>query len=207
MLTHLSLFSGYGGLDIAAHWAGFETVAMVEWAEYPHSLLAKRFPKAALFRDIREFNAEVFYEATGLRTVDIISGGFPCQPFSVAGQRRGSEDDRYLWPEMLRTVEELRPRWVIGENVAGIASMAEPTGRLKVESSTRDANEAYSFYEAVLVRQDDAVLRKIIADLENLDYTVQCFIIPACAANAKHRRDRIFIAGYTEYHGPSAAAE
>ena len=147
--THFSLFSGIGGLDIAAEIAGFQTVGQCELADYPTKILEKHWPDVPRWRDIRTITQEAFYERTGMHTVDIISGGFPCQPFSVAGKQRGKEDDRYLWPEMLRVVRELAPRWVVGENVPGILRLAAAD---VIESLEREGYHAVVFaFEAAAV--------------------------------------------------------
>lgn len=200
-LTHLSLFSGIGGLDLAAEMAGFTTVGQCEWADYPTKVLEKHWPNTARWRDIRTLTKESFYERTGLRTVSVISGGFPCQPFSTAGKRRGTADDRYLWPEMLRVIQELRPAWVVGENVAGLVSMVKSVSEFRVESRSINRLPDADYYEAVLSRQEDMLLVSFIRDLERIGYEVQVFVIPACAVGAPHRRDRIAIVAYAQRNG------
>lgn len=199
MLTHLSLFSGIGGLDLAAEMAGFTTVGQCEWADYPTKVLEKHWPHVPRWRDIRTLNKESFYERTGLRTVDVISGGFPCQPFSVAGKRRGAEDDRYLWPEMLRVVQELRPSWVVGENVAGLVSMVKSRKAVGVEGRSVNRLPDGDHYEAAWVRKEDMLLVELIGDLERIGYEVQAFVIPACAVGACHRRDRVALVAHARH--------
>ena len=203
-LTHVSLFSGIGGIDLAAEWAGFTTVAFCERDPYCQKVLHKHWPDVPICDDIYEMGVEWLSErglipdpqsdiretsrherqeppngcsisrrsrTTGQPTsaITLISGGFPCQPFSVAGKRRGKEDDRYLWPEMLRAIQEVRPGWVLGENVAHFFRMG---------------------------------LDEALSDLEGEGYETQTFSIPACAVDAPHRRERIFFVGYTRLFRP-----
>ena len=163
-MTHGSLFSGIGGFDLAAEWAGFTNLFNCEWEEFPRKVLKHHFPNAEQFGDIHDFDATKYNGR-----IDILSGGFPCQPFSVAGKRKGSEDERHLWPEMLRVIGECQPRWVVGENVRGLVSWS-----------------------------DGLVFEEVCADLEALGYSVQSFIIPACATGAPHRRDRVWIVAHSD---------
>jgi DNA (cytosine-5)-methyltransferase 1 len=115
--THLDLFSGIGGFALAAKWNGYRTVGFCDNEPYAQSVLKKHWPEVPCHKDIREVRGELYAGVT------LLTGGFPCQPFSVAGKQRGKNDDRYLWPEMLRVIREARPNWIIGENVAGIVNM------------------------------------------------------------------------------------
>ena len=162
-MNHGSLFSGIGGFDLAASWLGWTNVFQVEKDEFCQRVLNKHFPNTKRYGDIYEFDGK---EYRG--TIDVLTGGFPCQPFSVAGQQRGTDDDRYLWPEMLRAIRQIKPRWIVGENVAGIIKLA---------------------------------LDQVISDLEAEGYTTETFVIPACAVNAPHRRDRVWIVAHAKSAG------
>lgn len=118
-IYHASLFTGIGGFDLAAQWVGWKNVFQVEKDKWCRELLSKRFTAARRYKDIKNFSGHEYYGK-----IDVISGGFPCQPFSVAGKQQGKSDDRYLWKEMLRVIQEVRPTWVVGENVTGIIKLA-----------------------------------------------------------------------------------
>lgn len=170
-MRKLSLFSGIGGIDLAAHWAGMETVAFCEREPFPQKVLQKHWPDVPIYDDVCTLTAERLKEDGIIgdgRTIDIISAGYPCQPFSNAGKRRGKEDDRHLWPEVARILHEVRPRWFLGENVAGHITLG---------------------------------LDEVLDDLEGLGYTAQAFVIPASSVYAGHRRDRVFIVGHTSSQG------
>jgi DNA (cytosine-5)-methyltransferase 1 len=186
----IDLFSGIGGFSLAARWTGqIETVAFVEIDPFCQKVLKKHWPTVPIISDIREVTGErirgIVTDTTqellngtggtgpGWRAeptdchIDILTGGFPCQPFSCAGKRKGTADNRFLWPEMLRVIREVRPRWVIGENVSGLISI-----------------------------DNGMVFEDCCASLEDEGYAVQPFVIPACAVNAPHRRDRIWIVAH-----------
>ena len=156
----LDLFSGIGGFSLGLEAAGMETVAFCERDPFCQAVLHKHWPNTPIHSDITELDG---YEYKG--TVELVCGGFPCQPFSVAGNRQGAEDDRALWPEMLRVIREVQPTWVVGENVTGIINME---------------------------------LDSVLSDLEAEGYATQTFVLPACAVDAKHRRDRVWIIAYHE---------
>ena len=116
-MKHLDLFSGIGGFALAAQWAGIETVAFCEIDDFACKVLNKNFPCVPVHRDIRELDGSLY------AGIDLITGGYPCQPFSTAGKRKGADDPRHLWPEMFRVIQQARPTWVVCENVAGHISM------------------------------------------------------------------------------------
>lgn len=155
-MKHIGLFEGIGGFSLAARWMGWETIAWCEFNPFCQTVLKYHFKNATPHGDIRNTDFSIYRGKC-----DILTGGFPCQPFSTAGQRKGTDDDRYLWPEMLRAVREIAPRWILGENVDGIFTWSE-----------------------------GMVFETVCADLENEGYEVQAYRIPACATGAPHRRDR-----------------
>jgi DNA (cytosine-5)-methyltransferase 1 len=166
--THLDLFSGIGGFALAARWNGFRTVGFCDNEPYSQAVLKKHWPDVPVHGDIREVRGDLYAGVT------LLTGGFPCQPFSVAGKQRGKRDDRYLWPEMLRVIREARPAWIIGENVAGIVNMA---------------------------------LDQVHIDLEAEGYEVESLIVPACAVDAPHRRDRVWILANNQSRGRDSQAQ
>jgi site-specific DNA-cytosine methylase len=193
-LRHIGLFEGIGGFSLAGHWAGWQTIAWCEWAAFPSKVLKYHFPNADQLTDITNADFTIYRGQC-----DVLTGGFPCQPFSVAGSRKGADDHRYLWPHMLRAVQECRPTWVVGENVAGITSMAfEP--RVTSVGGQTDI-EGQTLHEDV---EELGVLDSICANLEREGYDVQTFIIPAAAANAPHRRDRAWIVAHSNKCGHKA---
>lgn len=155
-MEHIDLFSGIGGFALAAKWTGIETVAFCEKDIFCQKVLKKNFMNIPIYPDIHTFPIGE-YET---KTIDFITGGIPCQPFSIAGHKRGKQDDRYLWKEMFRIIQGILPTWAIIENVTGIIDMA---------------------------------LEEVCVDLENTEYEVQPFIIPACSVNAPHQRNRVWL--------------
>lgn len=161
-MTHGSLFSGIGGFDLAAEWMGWQNKFHCEWNEFGQRVLNYYWPDAELFTDITKSDFKKY-----ANQIDVLTGGFPCQPYSSAGKRLGKEDERHLWPEMLRCIREVAPRYVVGENVRGLTNW---NGGL--------------------------VFDEVCADLENLGYQVAPFIIPASAVNAPHQRERVWFVAY-----------
>jgi DNA (cytosine-5)-methyltransferase 1 len=163
-MTHGSLFSGIGGFDLAAEWMGWENLFHCEWNEFGQKVLNHYWPDAELFTDITKSDFTKY-----ANQIDILSGGFPCQPYSHAGKRLGKEDERHLWPEMCRAIRQIQPTWVVGENVSGLISW---NGGL--------------------------VFDEVQTDLEAEGYEVFPVVLPACAVNAPHRRDRVWFVAYSE---------
>ena len=162
-MTHASIFSGIGGFDLAAEWAGWMNAFNCEIDSFCRKVLKYHFPNAEQYEDIKKSDFSKWRDC-----IDVLTGGFPCQPFSLAGKRKGTEDDRYLWPAMLGVIRTIRPRWVVGENVYGIVNWS-----------------------------DGLVFDTVCSDLEAAGYEVQPYIIPACGVGAPHRRDRVwFVAHY-----------
>ena len=189
-MTHASLFSGIGGFDLAAEWAGFENLFNCEIDPFCRKVLKYHFPNAEQYEDIRTTD---FTQWRG--RIDVLTGGFPCQPFSVAGQRKGAGDDRFLWPEMLRVISDIRPAWVIGENVGGIVGVVEPGCEVDVETQASLFDQDYTETE----EHQQFVIERICRELERIGYSVQPVLIPACGVGAPHRRDRVwFVAQDTE---------
>ena len=166
-MKHGSLFSGIGGFDLAAQWMGWDNVFHCEISPFCQKILKHYWPNADSLDDIKTTD---FTKYEG--QIDIISGGFPCQPYSLAGQRKGTEDDRHLWPQMLRAIREIKPRWIVGENVYGLINW---NGGL--------------------------VFEEIHADLETQGYEVWATILPAVSKDAPHRRDRVWFVAYAAGNG------
>ncbi len=182
-MNHASLFSGIGGAEVAASMMGWQNLFHCEIQEFPRKVLQYWFPNSESYEDITKTD---FHQWQG--KVDVLTGGFPCQPFSLAGRRKGADDNRYLWPQMLRAIRQIHPTWVVGENVNGIKTMVESC------QVTQMGRSDYLFEENHLYREESRfTLDKICADLEAEGYSVQPLVIPACAIGAPHRRDRVWI--------------
>ena len=184
--THASLFSGIGGAELAASWLGWTNVFHCEIQEFQRKVLEYWFPNSISYEDITKTD---FTQWRG--QIDILTGGFPCQPFSVAGKRKGAEDNRYLWREMLRAIRQIQPNWVVGENVNGILSMVQSGKETKMER-TDDLFDENFIYR----KEQKFTIEVICEDLERAGYSVQPFVIPACSVGAPHRRDRVWIVAH-----------
>lgn len=196
--VHASLFSGFGAADLAATWMGWDNAFWCEIDDFPRTVLSYWFPKSKGYGNIKETD---FTPWRG--KIDVLTGGFPCQPFSVAGQRKGQEDDRYLWPEMLRAIREIRPSWIIGENVGGIISMVQPGCETEVEHQAALFEET----DKETILEQEYVVETVCRDLEQEGYSVQPIVIPACAVSAPHRRDRIFFIAYRSDSGTKSVQQ
>lgn len=185
-MNHASLFSGIGGAEVAASKMGWQNLFHCEIQEFPRKVLDYWFPNSESYEDITKTD---FHQWQG--KVDVLTGGFPCQPFSVAGRRKGEDDNRYLWPQMLRAIREIKPTWIVCENVIGIRTMVEPGKETKVGRTDNLFEENYIYRE-----ESRFTLEKICQDLEATGYSVQPLNIPACSVGAPHRRERIWIVAH-----------
>ena len=186
IMTHASVFSGIGGPEVAATMLGWDNLFHCEINPFGRKVLDYWYPNSKSYEDITTTD---FTEWRG--RVDVLTGGFPCQPFSYAGRRRGAEDDRYLWPHMFRCIDEIRPTWVVAENVAGILTMVEQgeVSEMASERTLFDEGDGIHRYKL----RETFTLQRICDDLESHGYSVQPVLIPAASVGAPHRRDRVFI--------------
>jgi len=186
-MTHGSVFSGIGGPEVAASMLGWENLFHCEINPFGRKILDYWYPNAESYEDITKTD---FSKWRG--KVNVLTGGFPCQPFSVAGRRAGAEDDRYLWPYMFRCIDQIQPDWVVAENVGGILTMVEQGEVVKVASAPNLFDEGNAVRGQFRLRET-FTLERICSDLEGHGYEAQPILIPACSVGAPHRRDRVFI--------------
>lgn len=186
-MTHASVFSGIGGPEVAATMLGWDNLFHCEINPFGRKVLDYWYPNSKSYEDITTTD---FTEWRG--RVDVLTGGFPCQPFSYAGRRRGAEDDRYLWPSMYRAIDEIQPTWVVAENVAGILTMVEQ-GEVSKVAGSATLFDAFDDLRGRFELRETFTLQRIFTDLESHGYAVQPVLVPACAVGAPHRRDRVFI--------------
>jgi len=196
-MKHASLFSGIGGFDLAAEWMGWENIFHCEWNEFGQKILNHYWPNAESFNDITKTDFRKY-----ANKIDILTGGFPCQGFSVAGLRKGTEDHRFLWPEMRRAYQESKPTWVVCENVTGLLTMEDEREVskdvfFKVENSQVVRLQEVDLYNAIYTRQAKMLIESICQDFEKDGYEVQPFTIPAASIEAPHKRDRVWLVAYS----------
>ena len=195
IITHASLFSGIGAPELAAFWLGWKNAFHCEISKFCNTILNYWYPNSIGYENIKKTD---FSKWKG--KIDVLTGGFPCQPFSSAGQRLGANDDRYLWTEMLRAIRQVQPTFVIGENVAGILSMVQPCEAVKVGITTSLFGENDDIYR----KEQQFIVETVCADLEREGYAVQPFVVPACAVGAPHQRDRVWFIARRNVPTPSA---
>lgn len=206
MFRHGSLFSGIGGFDLAATWVGWQNIFSSEKNPFCKTILQYYWPNIYHYDDIFQFNATRFRGC-----VDIISGGFPCQPFSQAGRRKGKADDRYLFPEACRIITEARPKWIVLENVAGLFSILEPDSLSEMEIKAVElfCENDNQHADSTIIRLQRRVIASIISEINSAGYvlpqlkdgTPVVLCIPAAALNAPHQRDRIWFVAHTDSYG------